>query len=138
MPTADLTPVVEALERQRQEGLHEGAQVYVSVGGEVLLDEVLGEARDGRPLRADDLMMWYSSSKPVTSAAILQLWERGRLGLDDPVGRYVDGWGAGKERCTVRHVLTHTGGFGMVGPGECFDRQLTYEETVARIAAHPA
>ena len=33
------------------------------------------------------------------------------LGLDDRVGDYIDGWGNGKERCTIRHVLTHTGGF---------------------------
>ena len=29
-------------------------------------------------------MLWYSSSKPGTAVAVLQLWERDRLGLDDP------------------------------------------------------
>ncbi|MGH9022561.1 MAG: serine hydrolase domain-containing protein, partial [Acidimicrobiia bacterium] len=104
----------------------------------VLIDATLGEASPGRPLRPDDLMMWYSSSKPITTAAVLQLWERGRLSLDDPIGLYIPDWGAGKERCTIRHVLTHTGGFGMVGPGELFDKRVSYAEAVDLIAAYPA
>jgi len=83
-------------------------------------------------------MLWYSSGKPVTTVAVLQLWERGRLGLDDPVGRYIPGWGAGKERVTLRHVLTHTGGFTMAGREEPFVKDLPYDEVIARIAAHPA
>lgn len=134
----DLSPVVDLVERQARAGLHDGAQLYVSRHGEPLLDVALGESRPGRALRPDDLMLWYSSGKPVTTVAILQLWERGRLGLDDPVGRYIRGWGAGKERATIRHVLTHTGGFTMVGVEEPFDKDLPYHEIITRIAAHPA
>ena len=114
--------VVETLERQQAEGLHDGAQVYVSRNGEPLLDIAVGESdplgAPGRLLERDDVMLWYSSGKPVTTTAVLQLWERGRVGLDDPVAEYVDGWGAGKERVTLRHVLIHTGGFTMAGRGE--------------------
>ncbi len=130
--------VIETLERQRAEGIHLGAQAYVSRFGEPLLDVAIGESIRGRALERDDVMLWYSSGKPVTTAAVLQLWERGRLGLDDRVADYVDGWGAGKERVTIRHVLTHTGGFTMVRGGETFDKDLPYAEAVARIAAHPA
>jgi CubicO group peptidase (beta-lactamase class C family) len=133
-----LDEVVETLERQRTEGLHDGAQAYVSRFGEPLLDVAVGESAPGRALERDDVMMWYSSGKPVTTTAVLQLWERGRLGLDDPVAEYVAGWGAGKERVTVRHVLIHTGGFTMAGRGELFDTDVPYAEAVARIAAHPA
>ncbi len=130
--------VLETLERQRAEGLHDGAQVYVSRYGEPLLDVAVGESNPGRALERDDVMLWYSSGKPVTTTAVLQLWERGRLGLDDPVADFVAGWGAGKERVTLRHVLTHTGGFTMAGRGELFDTDISYAEAVARIAAHPA
>ena len=130
--------VVDTLERQRAEGLHDGAQAYVSRFGEPLLDVGVGESTPGRALERDDVMLWYSSGKPVTTTAVLQLWERGRVGLDDPVSKYVDGWGAGKERVTLRHVLTHTGGFTMTGQGELFDTDVPYAEAVARIAAHPA
>jgi len=130
--------VVETLERQRAEGLHDGAQAYVSRFGEPLLDVAIGESAPGRALERDDVMMWYSSGKPVTTTAVLHLWERGQLGLDDPVAEYVAGWGAGKERVTLRHVLIHTGGFTMAGRGELFDTDVSYAEAVARIAAHPA
>jgi CubicO group peptidase (beta-lactamase class C family) len=130
--------VVDTLERQREDGLHDGAQVYVSRFGEPLLDVAVGESVPGRALERDDVMMWYSSGKPVTTTAVLQMWEQGRLGLDDPVAEYVAGWGAGKERVTIRHVLTHTGGFTMARQGELFDTDVSYAEAVARIAAHPA
>jgi CubicO group peptidase (beta-lactamase class C family) len=130
--------VIDTLEQQRVEGLHDGAQVYVSRFGEPLLDVAVGESKPGRPLERDDVMLWYSSGKPVTTTAVLQLWERGRIGLDDRVAEYVDGWGAGKERVTLRHVLTHTGGFTMAGRGELFDTDVPWAEAVARIAAHPA
>ena len=130
--------MVDTLEQQRADGLHHGAQAYVSRFGEPLLDVAVGESVPGRALERDDVMLWYSSGKPVTTTAVLQLWEQGRLGLDDPVAKYVAGWGAGKERVTLRHVLTHTGGFTMAGRGELFDTDVPYAEAVARIAAHPA
>jgi CubicO group peptidase (beta-lactamase class C family) len=133
----DLSGVVEVLERQRTEGKHDCAQCYVSIGGETLLDAAVGESMPGRSLRTDDVMLWYSSGKPLTTVALLQLWERGLLGLDDPVGKFVDGWAGGKERCTLRHVLTHTGGFPMYRDS-AFDRDVSYADTIARIAAHPA
>lgn len=132
---AGIDDVVALIERQRAEGLHAGAQLYVSLWGEVVCDVAVGEARAGRALRSDDLMLWYSSTKPLTAVAVAQLLERGALALDDEVGRYVAGWGGGKERCTVRHVLTHMGGFAQA---ETFDDDVSWDEAVARIAAHRA
>jgi CubicO group peptidase (beta-lactamase class C family) len=60
------------------------------------------------------------------------------LSLDDRIADYVDGWGNGKERATIRHVLTHTGGFPMTGSRFDYDPGLSYAEKVARIAAAPA
>ena len=133
----DLAPVIELLERRRADGWHDGAQCYVSRHGEVLLDVAVGESRPGRAMERDDLMLLYSAGKPLTVVAVLQLWEQGRLGLDDRVGEYVDGWGNGKERCTIRHVLTHTGGFPNAD-AKLFDRDVPYGEVVAHIAASPA
>jgi CubicO group peptidase (beta-lactamase class C family) len=133
----DCSGVLEVLERQRAEDLHDCAQAYVSLGGEVLLDAAIGDSRPGRPLRTDDVMLWYSAGKPLTTVAILQLWERSRLGLDDLIADFVDSWGNGKERCTIRQVLIHTGGFPMYGSSD-FDQDLTSEEVLARIAATPA
>jgi len=133
----DLSPVLAVLERQREQGLHDCAQCYVSLRGEVLLDGVVGDAAPGRPLRTDDVMLWYSAGKPLTTVAVLQLWEQGRLGLDDRIAAYLDGWGQGKERCTIRHVLTHTGGFPMFGSPD-FDTDVAPTDSLARIVATPA
>jgi CubicO group peptidase (beta-lactamase class C family) len=135
--TLDLGAVVELLEHQRADGWHDGAQCYVSVHGEVLLDVSVGESRPGRAVEPDDLMLLYSAGKPVTVVAVLQLWEEGKLGLDDRIGDFVDGWGAGKERCTIRHVLTHTGGFPSAD-SRLFDADVPYDEVVAHIAGSPA
>lgn len=137
MSRPDLSAVVALLEAGREAGWHDGAQCYVSRRGEPLLDVAVGESAPGRALRTDDVMLWYSAGKPLTTVAVVQLWEQGRLGLDDLVGDYVDGWGAGKETATVRHLLTHTGGFPMFGT-DPFDRNLTYAEAVAAVAAAPA
>ena len=136
-PRLDFSEVVGLLERQRSDGWHLGAQCYVSVGGEPLLDVAVGEAQAGQRLAVDDVMLWYSSGKPVTTVAVLQLWEQGRLGLDDRVGNFIAGWGGGKERCTIRHVLTHTGGFPMYRD-TAFDEDLSYADAIARIAASRA
>ena len=133
----DFSAALALLEREREQGLHDGAQLYVSRHGEALLDVAMGDSTPGRALETDDVMLWYSSTKPVTTVALLQLWEQGRLGLDDLVADHVEGWGAGKERCTLRHILTHTGGFPMFKEG-VGDMALPYDEKVRRIAAHPA
>jgi len=102
------------LERGRAAGDHVGAQVYASLRGEVLADMALGLARTNPdvPMRPDTLMLWLSATKPVAAVAVAQLWERGLLDLDDPVARHIETFAArGKEAITIRHLLTHTGGF---------------------------
>lgn len=100
------------------ERLHLGAQLYVSLDGEVQADAALGEDRPGEPLTPDHLMLWLSATKPVTAVAIAQLWERGLLALDDPVARHIPEFArGGKEGVTLRHALTHTGGFRMLRVG---------------------
>src|SRR3954469_2062599 len=90
----------------------------------------LADVSTGRPLTADALFRIASMTKAVTSTALMQLVEQGRLGLDDPAEKYLpelanlkvfesfDGAsGAYKLRpasrpATVRQFLTHTSGLG--------------------------
>lgn len=82
----------------------------------------------GNPMTVDTVVWVASMTKPVTSVAILQLVEQGRIALDDEVGRFVpyidavqvlDGFdeaGQPMLRTPVRpvtllHLLTHTSGF---------------------------
>jgi D-alanyl-D-alanine carboxypeptidase len=55
-----------------------------------------------------------SLNKVFTGAATLQLVQQGKLGLDDPVGKYLTDY-PNKEiatKVTIRQLLTHTGGTG--------------------------
>jgi CubicO group peptidase (beta-lactamase class C family) len=93
----------------------------------------------GRPMRRDTLVQIYSMTKPVTGVALMQLWEQGRFGLDDPLARYLPEFGqtkvfsgldsAGKpilrapdRPILVRDILRHTAGFGY-GPGDSYPEQ---------------
>lgn len=90
---------------------HLGYQLYVSLRGEPVLDAAQGEAAPGIAMLPSTITMWFSSGKVVSAVAVAQLWEQGRLGLDDLVTRYLPAFVHGKERATVRHLLVHTGGF---------------------------
>lgn len=93
------------------QGLHLGAQVYVSLRGTVVADDAVGEGRAGVELTPDTLMPWYSASKPVLAVCLAMLVEQGRLDYDDYVMDHVPEFGAGrKAEITVRHLLTHTSG----------------------------
>ena len=88
-------------------------------------------------MRADTLLPWFSCTKACTAIAVAQLWERGKLGLDEPVAAHVAEFGAaGKEAVTIRHVLTHTGGFRSVAP-PVDEWRLEWDELLARICASP-
>ena len=90
-----------------ERGWHPGAQLGIYRDGFPVLDLRLGDAAvPGMRLE------WFSATKPVTAVAIHILVERGALDLDTPIAELWPEFGAGgKATCTVRHVLTHQGGF---------------------------
>jgi len=115
-----LPQTLAALTRGIEQGLHAGAQAYVSRGGKVVADFAIGLARPDVPMRRESLTAWMSAGKPLAAVAFAQLWEQGLLDVDDPVARHVPEFAArGKEAVTIRHLLTHTGGFrALVGKWE--------------------
>jgi CubicO group peptidase (beta-lactamase class C family) len=79
------------------------------------------------PVDADTLFQIGSISKTVTATAIARLVELGRLDLDTPIWTYLPNLRLADEsvaaRVTLRHTLTHTGGwlgdyFADTGPGD--------------------
>src|SRR6201991_228628 len=108
-------PGVVALVTDRERVLYQGAFGVADVA-------------TGRPLTSDALFRIASMTKPVTSVALMQLVEQGRLGLDDPAEKYLPelvglqvfesfdpATGAYRLRPvarppTVKHFLTHTSG----------------------------
>jgi CubicO group peptidase (beta-lactamase class C family) len=61
------------------------------------------------PMDTSTSMMGYSMSKTITAAAVLQLVEKGQIGLEDPVDRYVKEIPYGSS-ITVRQLISHTSG----------------------------
>lgn len=138
MPSAALATATDLLQTGIDEGLHLGAQLCVSLGGEVVADIALGEARAGVPMTSDTLVPWFSGTKALTAVAVAQQWERGQILLDDTVADHIPEFAAGgKERVTVRHLLTHTAGLRNAALAETEVSGVSWEEGVAAVCAAP-
>lgn len=87
-----------------------GAQLYVAHRPSgTAVSVALGEARPGVAFTRDSAPMWYCAAKSVGTVAFGLLWERGLLSPDEPVATYVPAFtGDGRERITLRQLLTHT------------------------------
>lgn len=93
-------------------GLHPGAQVYVSLDGDIVVDDAVGESRPDVPMDRDTINLWMSSTKPLTAILFAQLWEQEQVQFETPVSDIIPEFAqAGKADITFRHILTHTGGF---------------------------
>ena len=105
-----------------------GSLALVARRGHICYLDVAGQ-RDlerGTPLTEDTVFRIYSMTKPVTSVALMTLYERGLFSLDDPVHRFIPEWQelgvykAGsfpmlmsspcQRPMTVRDLLMHTSG----------------------------
>ena len=124
-----------------ERGLHSGFQIFVSLRGEVIADTGVGDAGlrgingPPRPMTANSLVLWLSAGKPLTAAAVLQLVENKRLELETAVASVIPEFAAGgKESITMRHLLTHTGGFRNVETGW---PKTSWDEAVSRVCAAP-
>jgi len=105
--------VKEAIDGLVESETERGLQVAVYRQGEQVVDAVAGVADPytGRVVAPDTPFYAYSVGKGATAAVAHVLVERGLFGYDTPVVELWPEFGAnGKERATVRHVLTHTVG----------------------------
>lgn len=62
------------------------------------------------PARPETVYLLASVTKSFTAIAVLMLVEEGKIGLDEPISRYLPDTPAAWKGITVRHLLTHTGG----------------------------
>lgn len=91
--------------------------VILAKGDKVLYEAAHGLAskRFDVPIKIDTKFNLGSMNKMFTGVAVLQLAERGKLKLDDPISKYVDEEWLPKEitdKVRVEHLLTHTSGLG--------------------------
>ncbi len=71
-----------------------GCQITVARGDHVAYHRSLGlmDRERDKPVAEDTIWRIYSMTKPITSIALMQLFERGLFLLTDPVDRYIPSW----------------------------------------------
>jgi CubicO group peptidase (beta-lactamase class C family) len=123
----DQDAIWASVERLYDSGLHPAIALCVRRNNKVVIDRALGHVRGNSPDDPPDaplvqatprtLFNLYSASKCVTSMLVHMLAERRQLDIDKPVAEYIPEFGRhGKDRITVRQVLSHRAGIPAV-PG---------------------
>jgi CubicO group peptidase (beta-lactamase class C family) len=105
-----------------------GCQVAVARHGENAYFKSFGlmDRERRTPMADDTIFRIYSMTKPITSIALMTLFEQGHFQLNDPVSRFIPEWRSHKvwesgegarmevvdpyRPMTMRHVLSHSGG----------------------------
>jgi CubicO group peptidase (beta-lactamase class C family) len=118
-----------------------GAQLCVYRHGRPVVDLWAGhDPENARPYGEATIGVLMSCTKGLVAASAHMLAERGQLDLDAPAVRYWPEFGqAGKDRITVRQLISHSGGLmgydpeAGIGPADLFDwrRSVAALETMA-------
>jgi CubicO group peptidase (beta-lactamase class C family) len=101
-----------------------GAVALVLQDGHPVYERAFGwsDKEAGRRMATDTIFRIASQTKAFTSVAILSLMEDGKIGLNDPAGRFIPGFAKttvaapggpavpAKRAITIRDLLTHTAG----------------------------
>ncbi len=136
LPTA--VPEEVGVSAERLQRIHPVMQGYVDEGqvsgfltaiarrGKVVHFETVGmrDIENSKPVEPDTLFRIYSMSKPITSVAIMMLYEEGRFHLDTPAAKFIPEFKNmqvynedqtetrdAEKPITIKHLLTHTAGF---------------------------
>ncbi|MBN3792623.1 serine hydrolase domain-containing protein [Burkholderia sp. Ac-20353] len=147
-----------ALERALADQRVVGTVLLVARHGELQYARAAGLAdrEAGTPMREDALFRLASVSKPIVTAAAMRLVAAGRVGLDEPVTRWLPEFrpplpDGGPAHITLRQLLSHTAGLGYrffeadadgpyarAGVSDGMDRAgITLAENLRRIASVP-
>jgi len=128
LSTAGLRRVDDYLRGYVDAGRLAGTLTLVARRGEVVRLSAVGQMdrERGRPMRDDTLFRIYSMTKPITSVALMRLYEQGAFQLGDPVHAWIPEWehlrvyrygqhptfttAPAIRPMTMRDLLTHTSG----------------------------
>jgi CubicO group peptidase (beta-lactamase class C family) len=126
--SARLLRIDQAMQRYVDEDKLAGIVTTVARRGKLAHFEKYGmmDVEAGKPMQLDTIFRIYSMTKPITSVAVMMLYEEGRFFLSDPVHKYIPAFEhvkvfvrktetglelADLERpITIRDLLTHTSG----------------------------
>jgi CubicO group peptidase (beta-lactamase class C family) len=110
-----------------------GASVLIARRGKIAYQEAFGSSdlEAGKPMQLDTIHRIYSMTKPITSVAVMMLYEEGKFQLNEPVAKYLPEFAKlqvgveekdpqtgkpmlktvpAKRPVTIRDLLRHTAG----------------------------
>lgn len=125
--TSGLDALNEQMHALVDEGKLAGVTILLARHGKVVHADTYGKANasTGAPLNPDSIFRIASMTKPVAGVAMMQLYERGKWKLDDPVAKYIPEFanlqvkkaGGGtepmKSPMTMAQIMSHSAGFGV-------------------------
>lgn len=114
-----------------------GVSLLITQGDKVAKTAVYGNSdlELGVPMKPEMLFESGSIGKCFTATVIMQLWEEGKIGLDDLLSKYIENSPATWKEIKIRNLLGHTSGlkdYALV-PGIGLADQWTIEQWFARM-----
>ena len=167
MSAARLENITHWMQRYLDEGKLAGMQTLIARHGEIVYSKSVGQAdrENNIPWNLDTMVRFYSMTKPMTSVALMMLYEKGLFHLDDPIevfipsfkdmrvlrpnAQNIDDSEPATVKPTIRHLLTHMSGltYGFLGGalGDAYLKQKldfgptrgTLEDQVDKLAQLP-
>ncbi len=133
MSTSRLERIAPVMQRWVDDGKIPGALTMIAREGRLIHFEKFGtqDVATAKPIEFDTIFRIYSMTKPITSIAVMMLYEEGHFQLGTPVSElipafkdmqiYTEG-GAdivdAETEMTIKHLLTHTSGLIYGGDGD--------------------
>jgi CubicO group peptidase (beta-lactamase class C family) len=142
-----------------------GMVILVSRHGKIVHESALGYAdlEKRKKMEKDSIFRFYSMTKPLTSTALMMLYEQGRFQLSDPISKYLPEFGnlrvlrtpdsslnetvPAEHPPTIHDIMRHTGGFSHGITSDAFDAQydkaglfdvdITLQEMMTRLSKLP-
>ncbi len=133
MSTSRLGRIAPVMQGYVDAGKIPGALTIVAREGRLVHFERFGaqDVATAKPIEFDTIFRIYSMTKPITSIAVMMLYEEGHFQLGTPVSEcipafkdmqiYTEGGGDivdAKTEMTIKHLLTHTSGLIYGGDGD--------------------
>ena len=115
-----------------------GFLTVVARRGKIVHFETIGmqDIENNKPIAADTIFRIHSMSKPITSVAVMMLYEEGHFQLNTPVSDFIPEFKNmkvynkdqteildAKNEVTIKHLLTHTAGLSYGWGGNPVDKR---------------
>lgn len=162
MSAEKLALVKPAVQRLVDDEKIAGASIIVGRRGKIVFSETFGmmDREAKRAMQKDTIFRFYSMSKPVTSVAVMMLYEEGKIKLDEPVSKYIPQFKGLKvydesgehvdqvRQMSIRDLLRHTSGltYGFFGntavnkmymSRKVYDRDGSLEDMIDKLGEIP-